>query len=113
MQLLQSILGQNALFYQGLILLGSYSTADLRDSGLDVLSVYGSNDQVLNMEKYETYFTNLPDSTVELVLEGGCHAYFGNYGKQEGDGIPEMTREEQIRLTVEAIMELRIQHLTM
>ena len=38
--------------FAGLILLGSYSTADLSDSSLSVLSVYGSEDRVLNAVNY-------------------------------------------------------------
>ena len=36
----------------GLVLLAAYSTKDLRDSGLKVLTVYGSEDGVLNREKF-------------------------------------------------------------
>ena len=46
--------------YKGLILLGSYSTADLSDTDLAVLSVFGSEDMVMNREKYEENRTNLP-----------------------------------------------------
>lgn len=92
--------------YDGLILLGSYSTADLSGSELDVLSVYGSEDKVLNREKYNANQSNLPDDFTEIVLEGGCHAYFGMYGAQDGDGIPTITNEEQIALTLDAITEL-------
>ena len=74
--------------YEGLILLGSYSTADLSDTDLDVLSIYGSEDKVLNREKYEENKSNLPDDFSEVVIEGGCHAYFGMYGAQDGDGTP-------------------------
>ena len=94
---------KNADRYEGLVLLASYSTADLIASGLDVISLYGSEDGVLNMEKYEKYRTNLPSDATELVLDGGCHAYFGVYGAQDGDGIPTITNEEQIRLTAEAV----------
>lgn len=87
--------------YDGLFLLAAYSTEDLRDSGLQVVSLYGSEDLVLNMEKYEAYRSNLPEDTLEQVLEGGCHAYFGSYGPQEGDGTPTITNEKQIQLTVE------------
>ena len=72
--------------FAGLILLASYSTADLTNTDLQVLSVYGTRDGVLNMEKYAEYFPNLPADTTEYVLEGGNHAQFGSYGKQEGDG---------------------------
>ena len=40
------------------------------------------------------------------MIEGGCHAYFGAYGAQKGDGEPSITREEQLRQTVEAILGL-------
>lgn len=89
--------------YEGLILLGSYSTEDFSAGEVDVLSIYGSEDGVLNMEKYEEYRSNLPADTTELVLEGGCHAYFGVYGAQDGDGTPTITNEEQIERTAEAI----------
>ena len=96
-------LAENPDDYEGLILLGSYSTEDFSAGDTDVLSVYGSEDGVLNMEKYEKYRANLPVDTTELVLDGGCHAYFGVYGAQDGDGIPTITNEEQIRLTAEAV----------
>jgi hypothetical protein len=89
--------------YEGLILLGAYSTVDLTDSGLSVVSIYGSEDGVLDMENYADNYKNLPASTREVVIEGGCHSYFGNYGMQDGDGTPTITREEQRNLTVEAI----------
>ena len=89
--------------YNGLILLGSYSTADLSESGLDVLSVYGSEDKVMNRDKYEENKSNLPDDFTEVIIEGGCHAYFGMYGMQEGDGEPGISNEEQILLTAEYI----------
>lgn len=44
----------------GLVLLAAYSTADLTDSGLWVYAAYGSEDGVLNREKYEADRTNLP-----------------------------------------------------
>ena len=100
-----SYLADHAGDYDGLILLGSYSTADLSHTGLDVLSVYGSEDQVLNREKYGTNRSNLPEDHSEIVIEGGCHAYFGMYGPQDGDGTPTITNEEQIYYTVDVILD--------
>ena len=101
-----SYLSKHAEAFDGLILLGSYSTADLSDLNVEVLSIYGSEDLVLNRENYETNKENLPDDFKEVIIEGGCHAYFGMYGAQEGDGVPGISNEEQIARTVEAIDEL-------
>lgn len=87
----------------GLILLAAYSTSDLKDTNLEVLSIYGTEDKVLDLEKYEKYRGNLPAETTELVIDGGCHAGFGCYGPQEGDGTPAITSEEQIALTAREI----------
>ena len=95
--------------YDGLVLLGSYSTADLSQSGLSVLSVYGSEDLVMNRDKYEDCKENLPSDFLEIILVGGCHASFGMYGPQDGDGIPTLTPEEQILHTAEAIAMMAVQ----
>lgn len=91
--------------FDGLILLGSYSTADISATSLKVLSVYGSEDKVMNREKYAECVSNLPKNTEEYIIEGGCHAYFGVYGAQKGDGTPTITNEEQILITAEKIKE--------
>ena len=89
--------------YDGLILLAAYSIKDLSQTTLRVLSVYGSEDGVMNRESYEKNRANLPADTIEVVLDGGCHAQFGSYGPQDGDGIPTISGEEQVRETAEAI----------
>jgi len=98
-----SYLAEHIDDYDGLILLGSYATADLSETGLDILSVYGSEDQVMNRDKYEENKSNLPSDFTEVVIEGGCHAYFGMYGAQDGDGKPAISNEQQILLTAEQI----------
>ena len=85
----------------GLVLLGSYSTEDLSDSR--VLSIFGSEDGVMNREKYEKYKGNLPDGYSEHIIEGGNHAYFGMYGEQDGDGKAAISNIEQIEQTAEQI----------
>ena len=89
--------------FDGLILLAAYSTKDLTGTPLRVLSVYGSEDGVMNRDSYEKNRANLPADTTEVVLDGGCHAQFGCYGPQDGDGIPTISGEEQLRQTAEAI----------
>jgi len=94
---------ENSADYSGLILLASYSGADISASGLDVLSIYGSEDGVLNKEKYEESLANLPEDYIELVIEGGNHARFAMYGEQQGDGEAFISAEEQISISAAAI----------
>ena len=90
--------------YKGLCLFASYSLADLSATDLEVFSIYGTQDKVLNMEKYEQYRMNLPLDMEEQIIDGGCHAYFGDYGVQDGDGMAMMMPEEQQSITVEFIV---------
>lgn len=101
-----SYLGAHKNEFKGLILLGAYSTENLSDTDLRVLSVFGSEDKVMNRESYAKYKANLPENFTEIEIPGGCHANFGMYGAQEGDGTPAISNEEQIRLTAEYIYEL-------
>ena len=103
-----SYLADNTADYEGLILLGSYATSDLSDADLTVLSVFGSEDKVMNREKYDKNKSNLPSDLTELIIDGGCHAYFGMYGTQEGDGAPTITNEQQIHITAENIVKIML-----
>ena len=48
---------------------------------------------------------NIPADTTEVILEGGCHAGFGSYGTQKGDGTPTLTAEEQQQQTADALAQ--------
>ncbi|MBQ8490560.1 MAG: alpha/beta hydrolase [Pseudobutyrivibrio sp.] len=92
--------------YEGLILLAAYSTKDLTDEpAVATISIRGSEDGVLNMEKYEECKANLPSDFEEVVIEGGCHGYFGDYGMQTGDGEPSISVQQQTSETVDAIVD--------
>ena len=45
----------------------------------------------------------LKDFTEE-VIAGGCHAYFGMYGNQKGDGVATISSKEQIEITANEII---------
>ena len=58
----------------------------------------------MNQEKYQKYKDKWPSAVTESVIEGGCHAYFGMYGVQRGDGVPSIDAVEQIEQTVKEIV---------
>lgn len=90
----------------GLIFLAAYSTNELSDSELKILSVYGSEDKVLNMEKVEQSRGLMPSDYEEFRIEGGNHAGFGDYGEQSGDGKATISNDEQKLQTVTKIIEM-------
>ncbi len=94
---------EHAESLDGVILLAAYSTKPLPDS-LPVLSVYGTEDGVLNRKNYEKNLANVPNLQ-EFVIEGGNHAQFGSYGEQSGDGEAAVIPETQQDRTAEAILE--------
>jgi hypothetical protein len=100
-----SYLSNNLDSFDGLILLGSYSTVDFSNSDIKVLSIYGSNDLVMNREKYIEYKNNIDDNLKEVVIDGGNHAYYGMYGNQKGDGVSSITNREQINITANYIID--------
>ncbi len=77
----------------GVIVLGSYVYGDYPTD--KSLTVYGTFNR--SVEDGIDYTDNI------VVIEGGNHAQFGNYGKQPGDPDATITAEEQQDITVEAI----------
>lgn len=94
---------------EGLVFLASYPADDsLKDSGLRVLSIYGSNDMAGEQKFIETSALN-PPSTQYVIIQGGNHAQFGDYGPQPGDHEATISRAEQQSQTVRAIVDFLAQ----
>lgn len=89
---------------KGLILLASYPNQQVSES-TRLLSIYGTKDSVINLEQYEKSKQYWRKNNIEIRIEGGNHAQFGNYGAQEKDNEAEISREEQQEQTVTAILD--------
>ena len=87
----------------GVILLAAYPTKTLPDSLIEI-SIYGSNDGVLNFDKLEDGRKYAPTVNYDFEIQGGNHAGFGNYGPQHGDQDASITKEEQQRQTADLIL---------
>ncbi len=91
--------------FQGLVLLAAYPTDTVK---MPVLSIYGTQDRVLDMDAYQQgqkYIT----VQHEVIIEGGNHAGFGSYGTQDGDGRAAISRGQQLRETVEAMVSFMLE----
>lgn len=85
---------------KGVVLLAAYPTKEL---DIPVLSIYGSEDGVLNREKYSDSIKNV-NNLSEIVIDGGNHAQFGNYGEQLGDNSAKISSEKQWNETIKEIL---------
>ena len=89
----------------GLLLFASYPAGNMTDStGLSVCSIVGSRDGLSSQDKIAASKRLLPARTEYVVVEGGVHAFFGDYGEQPGDGEPGISREEAQRHIVAAAL---------
>jgi len=93
---------------KGLALWASYpaSNDDLSQSGLKVVSIFGSQDGLATVQKIEASRQWLPADTTWVEIEGGNHAQFGWYGDQAGDHLPAISRDSQQREVITATLGL-------
>ncbi|AZB44185.1 alpha/beta hydrolase [Bacillus sp. FJAT-42376] len=91
----------------GLFFLGSYpaESASFRQSKLDVLSIYSTNDGLTTLTDVENSKKYLPDDALFYEIQGGNHAQFGMYGKQKGDNPAEIPAKQQQDQIVDQIVK--------
>jgi pimeloyl-ACP methyl ester carboxylesterase len=91
----------------GLVLVGTSHPRgfSLASVSFPVTRIYGTRDTIADVEKIMATRSNLPASTRMVKIDGGNHSQFGWYGFQPGDWPATISRQEQQRLTLDAILE--------
>ncbi len=91
----------------GLLLWASYPSTSLADrTTLAVTSISGSNDGLATPAKVDAAKVKLPPDTQYVVVQGGTHSFFGDYGEQSGDGVASIAREDAQRQIQAASLDL-------
>jgi dienelactone hydrolase len=96
----------NASKLAGIAFMASYPAGDMSQSPLQVVTIHGSLDGLATPTKIADSLKLLPSSTQDVLIDGGNHAQYGNYGPQAGDGVATISREEQQQRTTQAVVEL-------
>jgi len=93
---------------QGLALWASYpaSSDNLSQSGLQVVSIYGTQDGLATGKKIAASRALLPAGTTWVKIPGGDHAQFGWYGDQAGDNPASISRSDQQAQVVAATLAM-------
>ena len=96
----------NRTLVDGVVLLASYPmNDDLKSLSMDVISIWGSKDGVVNFKSLIESKEKLPSDATFVEIEGGNHAQFGDYGKQKGDNDAIINQEKQIDITSKSIVK--------
>lgn len=77
---------------------------ELKDSDKKVVTIWGNNDGVADLDKVKG--AALPKDTTYVEINGGNHAQFGDYGDQKSDNKAEISEDEQIDIAVKATIDL-------
>ena len=98
--------GKHPASLRGLALWASYSAADLSNSGLRVVSVYGTLDAGAATITAPETTKLLPGATIYVTVEGGNHEQMGWYTGQPNDPPATIARDEQQRQVAAATMAM-------
>jgi predicted alpha/beta-hydrolase family hydrolase len=93
---------------QGLVLLGARPAGDTlagRDD-LAAVSIYGTRDAISTPDEVLPSRSRMPPGTRFIAIDGGNHSQFGYYGLQSGDASATIPRDEQIRQSADATLQL-------
>ena len=85
-----------------LVLIGAYCSSDISDTSLTVSTIHGSEDGILNMEKFTANAGLLPSTATNFTIAGMNHAQAGDYGEQKGDN-PAIVSDEQVKEELKSI----------
>ena len=90
---------------KGLALYASYPSGDeLKYTNVEVISIYGSEDGVADLEKVKN--AELSEKSTFIEIKGGNHAQFGSYGAQEGDNDATISGSEQINEAIKYTVKM-------
>ena len=102
-----ALFAQNHPEIRGLVFWAAYpADGKLKNSGIKMLSIYGTQDGGMDKgAKIEQYKAFEPADTIFVVIEGGNHGQFGDYGPQPGDNPAEISPQAQWQQVTDATVQ--------
>ncbi|SFD37222.1 alpha/beta hydrolase [Flavobacterium phragmitis] len=97
---------ENPKLIDKLILIGTSHPRDISLAAIEipVLKIYGSKDGVAGEGSIMQNKSKLPQATKFVRIEGANHCQFGYYGFQLGDDKADISREQQQKETLDAMV---------
>ena len=63
---------------------------------------------MLDKDEYNRNIVNFPKDYKEVIIDGGNHSNFGDYGFQKGDEASSISKDKQIEITTSEIVSFII-----
>ena len=90
----------------GVVLISSYPIDSyLKEINMDVLSIWGSKDGVIDFQALIDAKEKLPENTIYTEIEGANHSQFGSYGTYKNDQEALISEDEQQEKTANSIIK--------
>ncbi len=90
---------------EGILFWASYPADDaLKNSSIKVLTIYGTNDMA-GAAKFDQTKSLLPADAQYIIIQGGNHGQFGDYGAQPGDNAATISRTDQQQQIVDGTVK--------
>lgn len=92
---------------KGIFFLAAYPVESTSLVGIPMssLSIYAEKDGLVSLEEMNQHILLLPEDHTIKIIEGGNHGQFGSYGEQAKDQKASISREEQRKQVIEAIVD--------
>lgn len=87
----------------GIIFLAAFTSNDLTETDLPLISIYGSEDAVLSKDSYEKALAENPKDFEEHIIPGANHGHFGDYGEQLHDNAATISSIDQWEQTADLV----------
>lgn len=93
---------------RALVLLAAYpdKSTDLGEVSFPVYSLVGTKDQILDQASYAEGLQRLPVEAKEILIPGGNHSSFANYGLQDGDALADLSYAEQQQVILDLLPQI-------
>lgn len=97
--------------FQGLILIDSIIGVPVYQKDFPVLTFHATQDWAVPWYQHSILMAELSCAdTTEVIIKGGNHAQFGDYGIQWNDGPAWISKEEQLDITISAMLNFMLKY---
>lgn len=96
----------NPELFKGLILFSATPFLVALPNDYPVLTFHATEDEAVPLYQHKILMAEISNCDVtEVIIQGGNHAQFGDYGIQDNDGVAKISKKKQLDITLKHVMK--------